>query len=115
MRDVLRGGRDSRFCLDRFTKGSQRHVGENLEGEQAVLLPSLGVEYIEGDAPVVEVSIAEDDVNAYGQLTNIVACLLVCYCCCCWRRKSVAGFDQAGMRRKTSRSFGEVAGRERSR
>lgn len=36
--------------MNRLAERSHGHVGEDLEGEQAVLLPGLGVEYVECDA-----------------------------------------------------------------
>lgn len=39
------------FSLDGFAQGSDRHVREDLNGQEGVLVPILRIEYVECDSP----------------------------------------------------------------
>lgn len=49
--DVLGGRRDSCLYLDGLSKGGDSHIREDFQRQQTVLVPRLGVEDIQRDAP----------------------------------------------------------------
>lgn len=52
MVDMLGMRGDGTLGLDELAKGGDSGFGENIKCNQVVLLPLLGVEYVQGDAPV---------------------------------------------------------------
>ncbi|KAG5929295.1 hypothetical protein E4U42_006361 [Claviceps africana] len=49
--DVQRRGRDIGIGVYRFSESLESHIGKDLEVQQDVLVPGLGVENIERDLP----------------------------------------------------------------